>query len=46
MSGHCKSLKPEFEKVANTYAGDDSIVIGNVDATVESELAKKYNVNG
>ena len=37
--GHCKSLTPIYEKLAQAYAGDaKSIVIGKVDATAETEL--------
>jgi protein disulfide-isomerase-like protein len=43
--GHCKSLAPIYEKVANVFAGDD-VVIGKVDATEENDLAEKYGISG
>ncbi|KAG0207945.1 hypothetical protein BGX28_000958 [Mortierella sp. GBA30] len=45
--GHCKNLAPTYEKVANTFLNDkDSVVIANVDATVEKSVAEKYGVTG
>ena len=45
--GHCKSLTPIYEKLAQVYAGDaKSIVIGKVDATAETDLGSKYDVQG
>lgn len=31
--GHCKSLAPEYERVAETFQGDDTIVLAKMDAT-------------
>jgi len=44
--GHCKALKPEFEKAAGALKG--VVNIGAVDATVKENepLAGKYNVKG
>ncbi|CAJ0600087.1 unnamed protein product [Cylicocyclus nassatus] len=40
--GHCKALAPVYAKVASKV----SIPLVKVDATVETELAKKYGVQG
>jgi len=42
--GHCKSLAPEYEKAAKKLLG--KVPLGKVDATVERELAEKFEVRG
>jgi protein disulfide-isomerase A1 len=42
--GHCKRLAPEYEKAATTLKG--RVVLVKVDATVENELAEKYDIQG
>uniref|UniRef100_A0A383VY14 Protein disulfide-isomerase n=1 Tax=Tetradesmus obliquus TaxID=3088 RepID=A0A383VY14_TETOB len=45
--GHCQKLKPEYAKAATELKKyDDKIVIGKVDATVESDLGQKFGVQG
>mmetsp|Transcript_5793 Transcript_5793/g.18430 ORF Transcript_5793/g.18430 Transcript_5793/m.18430 type:complete len:429 (+) Transcript_5793:3-1289(+) len=42
--GHCKALKPEWEKAATALKGIVRVVA--VDATVEQQLATQYGVQG
>ncbi|KAK8952038.1 Protein disulfide isomerase-like 2-2 [Platanthera zijinensis] len=44
--GHCKSLAPVYEKLANVYKLDEDVVIANVDADKYKNLAEKYGVTG
>jgi len=44
--GHCKTLAPVYEKLANVFVNEPSVIIAKVDATQEADLAKKYSVSG
>jgi protein disulfide-isomerase-like protein len=44
--GHCKRLAPDYEKVAQTFDGEDSIVVAKVDADAHKELATRFSVSG
>jgi len=44
--GHCKSLAPKYEEVAKIFAGEKSVVVAKVDATVEPSLAERFEVKG
>eukprot|EP01059_Diplonema_ambulator_P032567 TRINITY_DN6450_c0_g1_i1.p1 TRINITY_DN6450_c0_g1~~TRINITY_DN6450_c0_g1_i1.p1 ORF type:complete len:210 (+),score=76.15 TRINITY_DN6450_c0_g1_i1:57-632(+) len=44
--GHCKSMAADYEKLGSDYEGSNSVIIGDVDATVHSELGSKYGVQG
>ena len=43
--GHCKSLKPEFAKLAATFLQEDKVVVAQVDATA-NEIGGDYGVKG
>lgn len=36
--GHCKKLKPTYEKVAQTFHKEKNIIIARVDATANDKL--------
>jgi len=44
--GHCKSLAPVYEKVAQAFAGESNCVVANVDADAHRELGTKFDVSG
>lgn len=44
--GHCKSLAPKYEKVAQTFEGETDVVIAKCDATENNDLATRFGVTG
>lgn len=44
--GHCKNLAPHYEAAAKILEEEDDIHLAKVDATVETDLASKFNVRG
>jgi protein disulfide-isomerase A6 len=44
--GHCKSLAPIYEKVANVFKSENGVVIANLDADKHRDLGEKYGVSG
>jgi len=45
--GHCKALKPEYANAATTLKEEGvEVVLAKVDATEESDIAEKNNVEG
>ncbi|GAB1597283.1 protein disulfide-isomerase-like [Argonauta hians] len=44
--GHCKALAPEYAKAATEFKDDENIYLGKVDATIEVDLAEKFEVRG
>jgi protein disulfide-isomerase-like protein len=44
--GHCKSLTPKYEELANTFDGEEEVVIAKLDADAHREPASAYGVSG
>ncbi|XP_061371925.1 probable protein disulfide-isomerase A6 isoform X2 [Gastrolobium bilobum] len=44
--GHCKALAPTYEKVAAAFKLEEKVVIANVDADKNKDLAEKYGISG
>lgn len=42
--GHCKRLEPTWELISEQLEGE--VVVASVDATVEKQLARRFNING
>ncbi|KAJ7756451.1 protein disulfide isomerase [Mycena maculata] len=45
--GHCKNMKPTYEKVAQTFKPESNCIVANVDGddAKNKDLAKKYGVS-
>jgi protein disulfide-isomerase A6 len=44
--GHCNSMKPAWESLADGYETSETIVIGDVDCTVQASLCADHGVKG
>jgi len=46
--GHCKSLKPTYEKVATTFKGESNCIVANIDADDKKNkpISERYGVTG
>ncbi|KAJ1477926.1 thioredoxin-like protein [Baffinella frigidus] len=44
--GHCKTIKPFWEELGTEYESSSSVIIGDVDCTVETGLCSKQGVSG
>jgi protein disulfide-isomerase A6 len=44
--GHCKSMKPNWDKLGAAYSGHAKVVIGDVDCTLDAnkDLCAEYGV--
>ena len=44
--GHCKALAPVFNKLADIFVEEDSVIIAELDADKYRAIAEKYGVSG
>eukprot|EP00808_Paulinella_micropora_P006367 g63005.t1 len=44
--GHCKKMKPDWDKLAGDFASSKTVLIADVDCTVEKDLCSTYGVRG
>lgn len=44
--GHCKSLKPVYEKAAASFEGDSQVVVAALDADMYRDVASEYGISG
>lgn len=44
--GHCKSLAPVYEKVADTFKTESKCIVAKVDADSEKELGSRFGISG
>lgn len=44
--GHCKAMKPDWDKLMAEYAGHATTLVADVDCTVEKELCASNGVQG
>lgn len=43
--GHCKQMKPDYSKLSKfMIENNKNAKIAKIDATVENNIAKKYNI--
>jgi len=44
--GHCKSFKPDYEKIGASFTGIDDVVVARVDADQHRSIGEKYGIQG
>ncbi|GJD10221.1 Probable protein disulfide-isomerase A6 [Galdieria sulphuraria] len=44
--GHCKALKPQYEKVAKTFKDSSDVIIASLDADANRDIAQRFDVSG
>eukprot|EP00871_Galdieria_phlegrea_P004081 jgi/Galph1/4674/GphlegSOOS_G3338.1 len=44
--GHCKALKPQYEKAARTFKDSGDVIVAAIDADMYSDIAKQFDVTG
>jgi hypothetical protein len=43
--GHCKAIAPAWKELGDHYAGSSSVLIADVDCTVEEKLCSEFEVS-
>merc|ERR1711959_835568 len=46
MGGHCKSMKPAWDKLMEEFKDSKTALVADVDCTVHQDLCSKYGVQG
>ena len=44
--GHCKTLAPKWDELADAYTSVEDVVIAKVDASEHRELGTRFDVSG
>jgi len=44
--GHCKSLAPVYEQLADSFASQSKVIIAKVDADAHKDLGKRFGIQG
>ena len=44
--GHCKALAPKYIDISKMYAGEEDLIVAEVDCTVNTKTWGKFNVGG
>ncbi|GJQ09666.1 hypothetical protein GpartN1_g1457.t1 [Galdieria partita] len=44
--GHCKALKPHYEKVARTFKDSSEVIIAALDADANRDIAQRFGISG
>jgi len=44
--GHCKKLAPDYEVVADSFAGSKEVIVASVDADAHKDLGGRFDVHG
>lgn len=44
--GHCKKLAPDYEIIADSFAGSKEVVVASVDADAHKDLGGRFDVHG
>ena len=45
-AGHCKKMAPTWSQLADTYAGNESVAVAQVDCTSADAVCKEAGVGG
>jgi len=44
--GHCKNMKPDWDKLMKEFADNKDVIVGDVDCTIHQDLCAKQGVKG